>query len=55
VLVPLSYRVAAVLDTATGWRRLETSPSAPGARDSVGLWVRRDWWAEQSNAAESGH
>jgi hypothetical protein len=53
VLVPLSYRVAAVLDTAAGWRRLETAPSAPGARDSVGLWVRLDWWAERSRAASS--
>jgi hypothetical protein len=54
VLVPLSYQVAGVLDTATGWRRLETTPSAPGARDSVGLWVRQDWWAEQSRAATGG-
>jgi hypothetical protein len=54
VLVPLSYRVAAVLDTATGWRRLETAPSAAEARDSVGLWVRDDWWAEQSKAATGG-
>jgi hypothetical protein len=53
VLVPLSYRVAAVLDTATAWRRVATAPSAPGARDSVGLWVRLDWWAERGKAASS--
>ena len=54
VLVPLSYRVAAVVDTATGWRRLATAPSAPGARDSVGLWVRLDWWAERGKGTSSG-
>ena len=54
VLVPLSYRVAAVLDTATAWRRVATAPSAPGARDSVGLWVRLDWWAERGKGTSSG-
>jgi hypothetical protein len=51
VLVPLSYGVAAVLDTAAGWQRMSTSPTAPGARDSVGLWARLDWWAGRSRAA----
>jgi hypothetical protein len=51
VLVPLNYRVAGVLDTAAGWQRLDTAPGAPTASDSVGLWVRRDWWA--GRAADS--
>ena len=49
-LVPLRYRVAAVLDTATGWRRLATTPGAPVVMDSVGLWVRRDWWAARGGS-----
>jgi hypothetical protein len=44
-LVPVRYRVAAVLDTAAGWRRMATAPGAPVTLDSVGLWARRDWWA----------
>ena len=53
VMVPLSYRVAAVLDTATGWQRLDTAPGAPAVRDSVGLWVRRDWWTAQNRPTSS--
>jgi hypothetical protein len=44
-ILPLGYRVAAVLDTASGWRRLDAAPGAPAAHDSVGLWVRRAWWS----------
>ena len=43
-IVPLRYGVAAVLDTAAGWQRLDTTPGAPTASDSVGLWVRLAWW-----------
>jgi hypothetical protein len=49
-LVPLRYRVAAVLDTAAGWRRIATAPGAPVVLDSVGLWARRDWWAGHSGS-----
>lgn len=44
-MVPLRYRVAAALDTAAGWRRIDTAPGVPVPLDSVGLWARRDWWA----------
>ena len=47
VIVPLRYRVAGVLDTASGWRRLDTTPGAPTASDSVGLWVRLAWWQSE--------
>ena len=56
-MVPLRYRVAAVLDTATGWQRIATTPGEPIPLDSVGLWVRRDWWGragrEQRGAASA--
>lgn len=43
-IVPLSYPVATVLDTATGWERLATTDgNSPMGR--IGLWVRRDWYA----------
>jgi hypothetical protein len=42
-ILPLRYRVSAVLDTATGWKRADTVPGAPTTRDSVGLWVRQEW------------
>ena len=50
-IIPLRYRVAGVLDTATGWRRMATVPGAPIPRDSVALWVRRDWWAARGQIA----
>lgn len=51
-IVPVTYPVAAVLDTAAGWRRVgvaeasEWSPDAPRA----GLWVRSAWWARAGRA-----
>ena len=52
-ILPLNYRVAAVLDTASGWQRLDTAPGAPAVRDSVGLWVRREWLAARARAAST--
>lgn len=45
-ILPVRYGVAAVLDTASGWRRMDATPGSPVPRDSVGLWVRRAWWSE---------
>jgi hypothetical protein len=43
-IVPLSYPVAAVLDSAAGWERLSTTDGrSPMGR--IGLWVRSDWYA----------
>ena len=47
-IIPLRFRVAGVLDTASGWQRMATVPGAPVPMDSVALWVRREWWAAQS-------
>lgn len=44
-ILPIRFRAAAVLDTATGWRRLVTVPGARVRSDSAALWVREDWWA----------
>ncbi|MBC7791365.1 MAG: hypothetical protein H7Z74_15580 [Anaerolineae bacterium] len=44
-IVTLDYPVAAVLDTATGWRRTaasDTTGRPPFAR--AALWVRTAWW-----------
>jgi hypothetical protein len=43
-IVPLSYPVAAVLDTATGWRRVATTADLNGRAAIIGLWIRSDWW-----------
>jgi hypothetical protein len=56
-IVPLTFHVAAVLDTATGWRRIATTP-ATARKGTVrsGLWVREAWWARvrQPRPAEAG-
>jgi hypothetical protein len=43
-IVPVRFRVAAVLDTASGWTRLHTVPGEALAADSAALWVRDAWW-----------
>ena len=50
-IVPVSYPVAGVLDTATAWRRVATTADRNGPAAIIGLWVRRDWWA-QAGAGE---
>lgn len=42
-IVPLRVPVAAVLDTATGWVRLDSVPAGPGVPLASGLWAREDW------------
>lgn len=51
-VVPFRYRVAAVLDTATGWRRAAVATLPPGVatKDTVGLWVRMEWWERAGRA-----
>jgi hypothetical protein len=44
VILPIQFRAAAVLDTATNWRRVATAPGDRVPVDSTALWVRRDWW-----------
>lgn len=42
-IVPLRVPVAAVLDTASGWVRLDTVPVGPRVPLAAGLWAREDW------------
>lgn len=43
-IVPTSYPVAAVLDTASGWQRVAITADLNGPAAIIGLWVRTDWW-----------
>ena len=43
-IVPLDRRIATVLDTATGWRRIAEALPDSGRRDASALWVRESWW-----------
>jgi hypothetical protein len=43
-LVPDVYPVAAVLDTARGWRRVLTSRPMTTSDVRIGLHVREEWW-----------
>ena len=42
-ILPLTYPVAAVLDTASDWKRVDTAPASPLTRSGSGLWIRRAW------------
>jgi hypothetical protein len=44
-ILPTQFRAAAVLDTATTWRRLLAVRGDREAADSAALWVRRTWWS----------
>jgi hypothetical protein len=46
-VLPVRYRAAAVLDTASGWRRVAAAPGSPRVLDSPALWVRESWWNSQ--------
>jgi hypothetical protein len=50
-VLPVRYRAAAALDTATGWRRVATAPGYPQSLDSTALWVRDAWWQTHQSAA----
>ena len=49
-IVPVRYAVAAVLDTAQGWRRVRV-PMRRTDRPVAGLWVREAWLAAARGAA----
>jgi hypothetical protein len=42
-ILPLSYPVALVLDSASGWERVDSAPKSPLTSSGSGLWVRRAW------------
>jgi hypothetical protein len=45
-ILPLNRRMAGVLDTAAGWRRIATALPDTGDADASALWVRDVWWRE---------
>jgi hypothetical protein len=47
-ILPTQFRAAAVLDTATSWRRLVTVRGERVSTDSAALWVRREWWSHHA-------
>jgi hypothetical protein len=50
VILPVQFRAAGVLDTASGWRRMVAVRGDPIAADSAALWVRREWWARNGRS-----
>jgi hypothetical protein len=48
-LLPATDAVAAVLDTASNWVRAANAPAPDGRVNTIGLWVRKDWWARHSS------
>ena len=50
-ILPLRYRAAAVLDTASGWKRVHTVSGDHIAEDSVALWVNLSWWSKNRQVA----
>lgn len=49
-ILPVRYRAAAVLDTASGWQRVLTVPGQPVVADSAALWVKSEWWAQHTRS-----
>jgi hypothetical protein len=49
-ILPVRFRAAAVLDSASGWQRLLTVPGHPIIADSAALWVKGDWWARYARS-----
>ena len=43
-IFPVSFPVAAVLDTASGWRRAAITAQLEGPAKMIGLWVTDRWW-----------
>jgi hypothetical protein len=52
-VIPLRYRLAGVLDTASGWRRLATARDESIPTDSVGLWATSEWWRRHARVADA--
>jgi hypothetical protein len=50
-ILPLRFRVAGVLDTASGWRRVAVVEGSPIPADSSALWIREASWRTHDKAA----
>ena len=49
-IIPLRYRLAGVLDSASGWQRLAAARDESIPTDSVGLWATKEWWHQHARA-----
>ena len=49
-IVPMNFPVAAVLDTATGWRRVALTSQLDGPATMIGVWVKQAWWSSASRS-----
>jgi hypothetical protein len=49
-ILPVQFRAAAVLDSATGWQRMVAVQGEAVPGDSTALWVRRDWWTRHERS-----
>jgi hypothetical protein len=50
-ILPVSYPIAAVLDTASGWRRVAITADMNGPPRIIGLWVTERWWTVTGNSS----
>jgi hypothetical protein len=44
-IFPVSFPVAAVLDSARGWHRVAMTSQLAGPARMIGLWVTEKWWS----------
>jgi hypothetical protein len=44
-IVPRNFPVAAILDTARGWRKVALTSQLDGPATMIGLWVNEAWWS----------
>ncbi|MGH7626547.1 MAG: hypothetical protein ACREOJ_14675, partial [Gemmatimonadaceae bacterium] len=46
-IVPRQFNVASAIDDSPAWGLVAWDNAARGSTGQVGLWVRRDWWANE--------
>ena len=49
-ILPRRFDVASILDTASDWKLVAWTYERAHGSSTVGLWVRRDWWAREGKA-----
>jgi hypothetical protein len=53
-IFPMNFPVAAVLDTARGWRRVAVTTQLDGRATIISLWVAQAWWSRSGRAMPPG-
>jgi hypothetical protein len=49
-IFPVTFPVAAVLDTAHGWHRIAITSQIAGPATMIALWVQEKWWQRAGSA-----